>query len=102
MFVICFLLFVSLFNPSIGYSERLFASDFRAPEPPSSIIAEYQAAYVQHKWDATGISHISSGMIYANLAIGRLRMDLTYSGIVASSIFDYAHQNSDGTVPNYM
>ena len=93
---------VTLFNPSVGYSQRLFSSDFRAPEPPATIIAEYQASFVQHKWDGTGISHIVSGMIYASLSLGRLRMDITYGSTIASSLFDYAHQNIDGTVPNYM
>src|SRR5206468_2331485 len=100
MFMFGFLLFVTLFYSVVGYSERLFASDFRAPQPPDSIIAEYQAAYVQHKWDGTEISHIVSGMIYANLAVKRLRIDVTYSGIISSSLFDYANPNSDGTIPN--
>ncbi|CAF0864149.1 unnamed protein product [Rotaria sordida] len=100
--IFCFLWFVTLFNPLVGSSERLFAGDFRAPDPPDSIIAEYQASYVQHKWDATGISHIVSGMIYASPSVGSLRMDLTYGGIIASSLFDYANGNSDGTVPNYV
>ncbi|CAF3480611.1 unnamed protein product [Rotaria sp. Silwood1] len=102
MFILCFLSFVTLFNRSIGFSQRLFASDFRAPNPPNSIVAEYQASYVQHKWDGTGISHIGSGMIYASLSLGRLRMDITYGGVISSSLFDYANANSDGTIPNYM
>ncbi|CAF2476377.1 unnamed protein product [Rotaria sp. Silwood2] len=102
MFIFCFLSFVTVFNPSVGYSQRLFASDFRAPQPPDSIVAEYQASYVQHKWDGTGISHIGSGMIYASLSLRRLRMDVTYGGVIASSFFDYANANSDGTIPNYI
>lgn len=86
----------------MGYSERLFASDFREPNPPNNVVAEYQASYVQHKWDNTGISHISSGMIYASLTYKRLRMDVVYDGVIASSLFDYEHPNSDGTIPNYM
>jgi hypothetical protein len=102
MFVLRFLPLMVLFNPSIGYSPNLFAGDFRAPSPPSAIVAEYQASYVQHKWDATGISHIGSGMIYANLAIGKLRLDIAYGGVISSSLFDYANANNDGTIPNYM
>ncbi len=102
MFVLEFLFFTALIYSSAGYSERLFASNFRAPEPPSAVVAEYQASYVQHKWDGTGISHIGSGMIYASLSLQKLRMDVTYNGIISSSLFDYAHPNSDGTVPNYM
>jgi len=103
MLCIYFFLIISLlFQPIRGYSERLFASDFRAPQQPNSIIAEYQAAYVQHKWDGTGISHISTGMIYASLSFKRLRMDVTYNGTIASSLFDYAKPNSDGTIPNYI
>ena len=56
--IFCFLSFAALFSPSIEYSERLFASNFRAPQPPNSVVAEYQASYVQHKWDGAGISHI--------------------------------------------
>jgi hypothetical protein len=102
MFTLVFLLFVTYFYSCAGYSERLFAGDFRAPEPPNSVVAEYQASYVQHKWDGTGISHIGSGMIYASLAVRRLRMDITYGGVIASSLFDYGNPNSDGTIPNYM
>lgn len=102
MFIVSFLLFVTFICSSNGYSETLFASDFRAPQPPGTVVAEYQASFVQHKWDGTGISHIVSGMIYASLAVQRLRMDITYDGIIASSLFDYAHPNNDGTVPNYV
>lgn len=86
---------------SSGTSERLFSSDFRVPNPPA-VLAEYQASFVQHKWDASGISHIVSGTIYASLRVQRLRMDITYTGIIASSLFDYENANVDGTVPNYM
>ncbi len=102
MFILGFLSFLTFFYSSIGYSQVLFASDFRSPEPPNSIVAEYQASYVQHKWDGTGISHIASGMIYASLAVKRLRMDVTYGGVIASSLFDYANPNTDGSIPNYM
>ena len=102
MLLFGFLSFVTLIYVSNGYSERLFASDFRAPQPPNTVVAEYQASYVQHKWDGTGISHIGSGMIYASLTVRRLRMDITYGGVIASSLFDYANPNSDGTIPNYM
>lgn len=102
MFIVGFLFVLIFISSCNGYSERLFASDFRAPQPPSSIIAEYQASFVQHKWDGTGISHIASGMIYASLTVGRLRMDITYNGIIASSLFDYTNPNSDGTIPNYV
>ncbi|CAF4127861.1 unnamed protein product [Rotaria magnacalcarata] len=102
MIIVYILSFVTLFNPSVGYSQRTFASDFRAPEPPAAVVAEYQASYIQHKWDGTGISHIGSGMIYASLTLGRLRMDITYGSTIASSLFDYSHQNIDGTVPNYI
>lgn len=101
MHLVTFLTLSTIICSSNGISERLFASDFHAPSPPA-VIAEYQASFVQHKWDATGISHIVSGMIYANLGLQRLRMDLTYEGIIASSLFDYANANIDGTVPNYM
>jgi hypothetical protein len=102
MLILGFLSFAVLICSSAGYSELLFASDFRAPQPPNAVVAEYQASYVQHKWDGTGISHIGSGMIYANLGLQLLRMDITYDGVIASSLFDYAHPNSDGTIPNYM
>ncbi|CAF1260238.1 unnamed protein product [Didymodactylos carnosus] len=97
----CLLLVVYLSHAATP-SQRLFAADFRAPDPPISIIAAYKGSFIQHKWDATGISHIASGMIYANPTIGRLRMDLTYEGVIASSLFDYASANSDGTIPNYI
>jgi len=100
--IFCCLSFAALFHPSTELSQRLFASDFRAPQPPNPIVAEYQASFVQHKWDATGISHITSGMIYASLTARRLRMDITYEGKIASSLFDYGNPNSDGTIPNYM
>ncbi|CAF1081250.1 unnamed protein product [Adineta ricciae] len=103
MYILCsFFSFTLLFHPSSGSSQHLFAGDFRAPQAPAAILAEYQASYVQHKWDATGISHISTGMIYAGQANNRLRMDVTYGGVIASSFFDYAKANSDGTVPNYI
>lgn len=102
MWILRFICFIIFIESTIGYSERLFTSDFRAPQPPNSILAEYQAAYVQHKWDGTGISHISTGMIYASLTLKRLRMDITHDGTIASSLFDYAHPNSDGTIPNYV
>lgn len=102
MLLLWILSLLSLFSFSFTYSERLFASDFRAPSPPTSVVAEYQASFVQHKWDGTGISHIVAGTIYASLSVRRLRMDITYDGNVVSSLFDYANQNSDGTVPNYM
>lgn len=92
----------SLLNSSDGTtSSLLFDSDFRTPEPPT-LIAEYQANFVQHKWDSTGVSHIVSGTIYANLAVGRLRMDITHGGIIASSLFDYTVSNPDGTILNTM
>lgn len=102
MFLLRFFSLMVLVCTSMGYSERLFASDFRAPNPPNTVVAEYQASYVQHKWDNTGISHIGTGMIYASLTYKRLRMDVIYSGTIASSLFDYEHPNSDGTIPNYM
>ncbi len=102
MLILGVLSLVTLIDSSAGYSERLFAGDFRAPQPPNSVVAEYQASYVQHKWDGTGISHIGSGMIYASLAVRRLRMDVVYDGVIASSLFDYANPNSDGSIPNYM
>jgi hypothetical protein len=83
-------------------SVELFASDFRAPSPPSAVSADYYASYVQHKWDATGISHIGSGSIYASVAQRRLRMDVLYQGSFASSMFDYSKQNADGSVPNHV
>ena len=95
-------LFSFFVTSSDGFTEELFANDFRAPDPPNSILAEYQASYVQHKWDGTGISHISAGTIYASLAVGRLRLDVTYDGIIASSMFDYSKINPDGSVPNFM
>lgn len=101
MHLVIFLTLAAIICFSNGISELLFANDFRAPSPPA-LIAEYQASFVQHKWDATGISNIVSGMIYANLGLQRLRMDMTYDGIIASSLFDYANANVDGTVPNYM
>lgn len=98
---VIFLSLSSIIYSSYGASERLFTSDFRVPSPPA-VVAEYQASFVQHKWDASGISHIVSGTIYANLGLQRLRMDITYDGIIASSLFDYANANVDGTVPNYV
>lgn len=102
MLLLRFFFLIIFIESIVSYSERLFASDFRAPQPPNSVIAEYQAAYVQHKWDGTGISHISTGMIYASLTFKRLRMDIIYNSTIASSLFDYANPNSDGTVPNYI
>lgn len=93
---------LTLIYSSNAYSQQLFSADFRAPDPPSAIIAEYQASYVQHKWDETGISHIGSGMIYAGLSIGRLRMDIMYNGNIVSSLFDYSKVNPDGSIPNCM
>lgn len=102
MYIIGFILsFATLLYSSTGTSKWFFDSNFQTPEPPL-LVAEYQANFVQHKWDATGISHIASGIIYANLEVGRLRMDLTYDGTIASSMFDYSIPNPDGTVPNFM
>ncbi|XP_037042053.1 uncharacterized protein LOC119078581 [Bradysia coprophila] len=101
MMFIVFLTLSALLYSTSGTSERLFSSDFRAPNPPA-VLAEYQASFVQHKWDASGISHIVSGTIYANLRRQRLRMDITYDGVIASSLFDYENANIDGTVPNYI
>lgn len=91
MYIIGFLSFVTFIYYSTGTSVRLFSRDFRTPKPPHSILAEYQASFLQHKWDATGISNIASVVIYANLALQRLRMDLTHDGIIVSSLFDYAN-----------
>lgn len=99
---ITILLLLASFIYSSNGTSRLFSSDFITPSPPNSVVAEYQASFVQHKWDATGISNIVSGTIYASLGLQRLRMDITYDGIIASSLFDYANANIDGTVPNYM
>ena len=99
---IILILLSSLVHSSDGFTEELFASDFRAPNPPNSVLAEYQASYVQHKWDGTGISHIGTGTIYASLTVGRLRMDVTYEGVIASSMFDYSKRNPDGSIPNTM
>ncbi|KAJ6633235.1 hypothetical protein Bhyg_16556 [Pseudolycoriella hygida] len=93
--------FANLLYLSAGSSKWFFDSNFSKPDPPM-LVAEYYANFVQHKWDATGISNIASGTIYANLEVGRLRMDLTHDGVVASSLFDYSNANQDGTVPNYM
>ncbi|UJR32752.1 hypothetical protein I4U23_020211 [Adineta vaga] len=100
--ILCLLSFIVLIYPSIEFSQNLFSGDFRAPQAPNGIPASYQASYVQHKWDATGISHISTGMIYADQTAHRLRMDVTYGSVIASSFFDYAKANSDGTIPNYV
>ena len=86
----------------VGYSNKLFESNFRAPDAPADLLAEYQASYVQHKWDATGITHISAGTIYASLTVGRLRMDVSFDGTLSSSLFDYSKANPDGSIPNYM
>lgn len=102
MYIIGFILsFATFLYSSTGTSKWLFDSNFQTPEPPL-LVAEYQANFVQHKWDGTGISNIASGTIYANLEVGGLRMDLTHDGIIASSLFDYSNSNQDGTVPNYM
>ena len=100
--VVIIILFSLLVTSSDGFTEELFANDFCAPDPPKTILADYQASYVQHKWDGTGISHISAGTIYASLSIRRLRIDVTYDGIIASSLFDYSKMNPDGSVPNFM
>lgn len=102
MYTIGFILsFAALLYASTGTSKRNFDSNFQTPTPPL-LVAEYRAHFVQHKWDGTGISNIASGTIYANLEVGRLRMDLTHDGIIASSLFDYSNPNLDGTVPNHM
>ena len=85
-----------------GSSQRLFASDFSVPQPPSALVVDYQATYVQHKWDATGITHIGAGTIYACASMGKLRMDVAYDGNLASSMFDYSKANADGSIPNMM
>ncbi len=101
-FIIILILLSTFIYATIGTSERLFASDFRAPDPPTKIVADYQASFVQHKWYGTDISHIVSGMIYANLGLQRLRMDITYDGTIATSLFDYQNLNFYGTIPNYV
>ena len=101
-YLLCSVLFMILVCSSEQYSQDLFASNFRAPSPPNALVAEYQASYVQHKWDATGITHIGVGVIYAGLSVGRLRMDVAYEGAISSSLFDYAKANPDGTIPNYV
>ena len=63
---------------------------------------DYQATYVQHKWDATGITHIGAGTIYASTSAGKLRIDVAYEGNLASSLFDYSKANADGSIPNMM
>lgn len=102
MSVTILLILTTLIYSSIGTSERFFSGDFQTPSPPESVVAEYRASFVQHKWDTSGISHIVSGTIYANIGLQRLRMDLTYDGNIVSSLFDYANTNTDGTVPNYL
>lgn len=102
MFLVRVLVLATVLRSSVATSEQLFAGDFRAPQAPNALVADYQASYVQHKWDGTGISHISSGMIYAGRTANRLRMDLSHEGVIASSLFDYGKAISEFIVPNYM
>ena len=41
-------------------------------------------------------------MIFANLSLQRLKMDITHQGVISSAIFDYANPNSDSSIPNYI
>ena len=102
MSIRCALPLLALIHVISGSSQKLFASDFSAPQPPAALLVDYQATYVQHKWDATGITHIGAGTIYASTTAGKLRMDVAYEGNLASSLFDYSRANADGSIPNMM
>ncbi|CAF1081232.1 unnamed protein product [Adineta ricciae] len=80
-------------------SDEYFQADFQTPDPPESIVAEYQASFIQHTWDRYQTSQITTGMIYASSKLRLLRLDTTYRGIVASTLLDYDKTNVDGTVP---
>lgn len=48
------------------------------------------------------VSHIASGYWYNSAAAGKVRVDESYDGAFASSLFDYTDIDADGKVLNRM
>ncbi|CRG84844.1 Anoctamin-5 [Talaromyces islandicus] len=77
-----------------------FSSNFEQPPPPS-LNPEFRTAFVQHKWNLN-LSHIMSGYMYASPSQNLVRVDETYDGGLARSIFNYANVSNEGLVENIL
>ncbi|RAL17419.1 uncharacterized protein BO97DRAFT_380818 [Aspergillus homomorphus CBS 101889] len=75
-----------------------FSAGFQQPDPPI-IKAEYQASFIQHKWNQN-LSHITNGYIYNSPSQNYVRADEAFEGSLASSFFNYTNSTNDGLVDN--
>ncbi|KAJ4026251.1 hypothetical protein NW752_001190 [Fusarium irregulare] len=84
--------------PSFPPSMVEFSAGFKQPKPPI-VKPEYQAHFVQHKWNAD-LSHITAGYIENSPSKAFVRADEAYEGEMASSFFDYSNITEAGLVDN--
>ncbi|MCJ1472122.1 hypothetical protein MMC13_000769 [Lambiella insularis] len=79
-------------------SYALFSSTFTQPAIPD-VVTDFHGHFIQHKWDVN-VSHVASGYWYNSATHGKVRVDETYDGAFASSLFDYTDVNAKGQVLN--
>ncbi|ENH67931.1 hypothetical protein IWW34DRAFT_779983 [Fusarium oxysporum f. sp. albedinis] len=84
--------------PPFPASMTPFSYGFKEPKPPA-IKPEYQAHFVQHKWNGE-LSHITAGFIQNSPSKGFVRADEAFDGVLASSTFDYSNVTKLGLVDN--
>ncbi|KAF4457920.1 hypothetical protein F53441_273 [Fusarium austroafricanum] len=84
--------------PPFPSSMTPFSAGFKEPKPPT-IKPEYQAHFVQHKWNSD-LSHITTGYIQNSPSKGFVRADEVFDGVLASSTFDYSNVTKSGLVDN--
>ncbi|KAM0543856.1 hypothetical protein ACHAPJ_012093 [Fusarium lateritium] len=84
--------------PSFPSSMQEFSAGFKQPEPPV-VKPEFQAHFVQHKWNAN-LSHITAGYIENSPSRGFVRADEAFDGQLASSYFNYSNTTKSGLVDN--
>ncbi|OQE14224.1 hypothetical protein PENSTE_c037G10419 [Penicillium steckii] len=90
---------VSSWN-SFPSSMIAFSAGFEEPSPPL-LNAEYQANFIQHKWNQN-LSHITTGFIQNSPSQNFVRVDEVYDGNLASSFFDYTNTTKEGLVDNVL
>ncbi|EXF82218.1 hypothetical protein CFIO01_03152 [Colletotrichum fioriniae PJ7] len=84
--------------PAFPPSMITFSAGFEQPQPPL-IKPEYQANFVQHKWNAN-LSHITTGYIDNSPSGAFVRVGEAYKGQISWSLFDYSNVSKSGLVDN--
>ncbi|KAG7051952.1 hypothetical protein JMJ77_0002563 [Colletotrichum scovillei] len=84
--------------PAFPPSMITFSAGFEQPQPPL-IKPDYQASFVQHKWNAN-LSHITTGYIDNFPSGAFVRVGEAYEGQISWSSFDYSNVSESGLVDN--